>query len=125
MRAHAAGPSLDSLLPGLLELPPQELEKAVEEAFLDTFWGSLAAPRVLDSFRNLRAGKDLVKEWPGLGLQQANSYLEGLSAVPFPDVYGGAYKWLEALEKQTPAILEEFLAATADPELEKKGNNIW
>lgn len=36
----------------------------------------------------------------GLGLQHANSYLEGLSAVPFPDPYSGAYKWLEALEKQ-------------------------
>lgn len=31
----------------------------------DTFWGSLAAPRVLESFRNLQAGKELEKEWPG------------------------------------------------------------
>ena len=39
----------------------------------------------------------------GLGLQHANSYLEGLSAVPFPDPYSGSYKWLEALEKQVGA----------------------
>ncbi|KAI7836855.1 hypothetical protein COHA_009308 [Chlorella ohadii] len=123
--ASAAAPSLDGILAGLLELPPAELEKAVEDAFLDTFWGSLAAPRVLDSFRNLQAGKELKKEWPGLGLQHANSYLEGLSAVPFPDPYSGSYKWLEALEKQTPVILQEFLEVTADPELERKGNNIW
>lgn len=26
---------------------------------------------------------------------------------------------------QTPVILQEFLEVTADPELERKGNNIW
>ena len=33
VRASAAAPGLDSILSGLLELPPQELEKAVEDAF--------------------------------------------------------------------------------------------
>lgn len=31
----------------------------------DTFWGSLAAPRVLDSFKRLQTGEELIKEWPG------------------------------------------------------------
>lgn len=39
----------------------------------------------------------------GLGKQEANSYLEGLTAVPFPDPYGGAYPWLQALEPQVRA----------------------
>lgn len=30
-----------------------------------------------------------------------------------------------ALPLQTPVILQEFLEVTADPELERKGNNIW
>ncbi len=36
--ASAAAPSLDGILAGLLELPPAELEKAVEDAFLVS-WG--------------------------------------------------------------------------------------
>lgn len=66
----------------------------------ETFWGSLAAPRVLDSFLSLQAGEELRTEHPGQGLQEANSFLKGLSAAAFPDPYGGAYKWLEALEPQ-------------------------
>lgn len=35
-----------------------------------------------------------------MGLEHANSYMEGLSTTPFPDPYSGAYKWLQAVEAQ-------------------------
>lgn len=48
----------------------------------------------------LQAGEEFVKEHPGLGLEHANSYIQGLSTTPFPDPYSGAYKWLQAVEAQ-------------------------
>ncbi len=48
----------------------------------------------------LQAGEEFVKEHPGLGLEHANSYIEGLSTTPFPDPHSGAYKWLQAVEPQ-------------------------
>ncbi len=55
---------------GLLPSRPHTRPSAAlpSHTWQDTFWGSLAAPRVLDSFRNLQAGKELKKEWPGAGL---------------------------------------------------------
>ena len=162
--AAAAAAALDvgaPRLPGLdlshAALPPAELTKAVKGAFREVFWGSLAAPRVLDSFLRLQArgegvegrrsssslltsrrarparqlstrplqrshllqrscppaprhpttplqaGEELDRQLPGLGRQHANSYLEGLSATPFPDPYSGAYRWLEELEARVRA----------------------
>jgi hypothetical protein len=72
----------------------------VEEAFQETFWGSLAAPRVLESYRCLLSGKVLEREWPGQGHQLANSFLEGLSAVACPDITGPGYEWLQEVERQ-------------------------
>lgn len=45
-----------------------------------------------------------MKEHPGLGLEHANSYIEGLSTTPFPDPYSGAYKWLQAVEAQASGL---------------------
>lgn len=50
------------LLAGFMPTPPFPPHPSHIQ---DTFWGSLEAPRVLDSFRNLQAGKELEKEWPG------------------------------------------------------------
>lgn len=106
-------------------LRDDELGAAVLATFEELFWGALAAPRVLDSFRRLQAGEEFVKEHPGLGLEHANSYIQGLSTTPFPDPYSGAYKWLQAVEAQAAAIQREFLEVTRDPDLARKGNNIW
>lgn len=67
----------------------------LEEAFLALFAGELAVPRVLASFRRVRSGDEYVHKWPGLGLQRAASYMEGLAAHPFPDIHSNpGYAWL-------------------------------
>lgn len=103
-----------------------QLAERLEEAFQDTFWGATAAPRVLASLRRSQAGNDFVKQWPGKGLQHASSYIEGLSAEPFPDPHSGPYPWLEAVEAAAGDILAEFREVTADAEaLAAKGNDVW
>ncbi|GAB4817195.1 hypothetical protein N2152v2_004241 [Parachlorella kessleri] len=103
-----------------------EKARRIEEAFEDLFWGATAAPRVLESFRRLQAGRVLIKDHPGLGRQHAESYIEGLSAEPFPDVHSGAYPWLEAVEAAAADIWQEFQQVTSDPEgLAARGNSIW
>jgi hypothetical protein len=102
------------------------LGAAVEAAFLEVFAGAAAAPRVLASFRRLRAGQPFERDHPGRGLQRADSYVEGLTATPFPDPASGAYPWIPALEVAAPAIHAEFLAVSADAEgLKRRGNNVW
>ncbi|EFN52042.1 hypothetical protein CHLNCDRAFT_58968 [Chlorella variabilis] len=122
----AVGPDLEFLRSAApATLSQEELGKAVEEAFEETFWGALAAPRVLDSYRRLLAGREYERHWPGLGLQVANSYIKGLTAAPLPDIQAPGYEWLLAVEQQADAILREFREVTADAELAAKGNNIW
>lgn len=98
----------------------------IENVFLDTFTGPLAAPRVLESFRRIRFGSEFQKHWPGLGLQKAESYVEGLSAEPFPDPYSGRYPWLLAVEENASIIQQEFQEMNANVEaLKSKGSNVW
>eukprot|EP00887_Chlorella_sp_A99_P002049 scaffold18.g2049.t1 len=74
----------------------------------------------------MNAGRDFVHQWPGMGLQHAGSYMEGLTPCPFPDLHNGQYEWLEAVEAAADDIWEEFQAVTADAEaLATKGENIW
>lgn len=97
----AVGPDLEFLRSAApATLSQEELGKAVEEAFEETFWGALAAPRVLDSYRRLLAGREYERHWPGLGLQVANSYIKGLTAAPLPDIQAPGYEWLLAVEQQ-------------------------
>lgn len=105
----------------------ESIGERIEAAFQTTFAAQGGAPRVLDSFRRLRDGLTFKQLWPGKGVQQADSYIDGLSAEPFPEVHSGAYPWLEAVEQQAAVILEEFRAAMADggAALKAKGNKIW
>lgn len=110
----------------IMTAPEMGIGAQIEAAFLETFWGERAAPRVLASFRRLRSGQEHVQLWPGEGLQRAESYIEGLSACAFPDPYSGTYPWLEAVEKQADVIIEEFEAVTADASaLQARGANVW
>jgi hypothetical protein len=98
----------------------------VEAAFVDVFRGAHAAPRVLDSFRRLRAGDEYVHVWPGKGVQRAGSFMEGLSAEPFPDLHNGQYGWLEHVEEHAQVIQKEFSMAMEDPgSMLVRGNRIW
>ncbi|KAL4436677.1 hypothetical protein ABPG75_003816 [Micractinium tetrahymenae] len=118
-------PSLEAFRVAEPPLSDEQLGAAVQAAFEELFWGALAAPRVLDSFRRLQAGQEFIKEHPGLGLEHANSYIAGLATTPFPDPYSGAYRWLQAVEAQAAEIQQEFFQVTRDPDLARKGNNIW
>lgn len=103
-----------------------DLSALIEASFQAIFTGPLAAPRVLDSFRRLKAGDEYVHQWPGLGLQRAESYIAGLTAHPYPDAHGGAYPWLVAVEQSAAVIQEEFARVTADAaRLAACGNNVW
>ena len=96
----------------------------VEAAFIDVFGNS--APRVLESFRRLRRGEEFVQVHPGEGLQRAGSFMEGLTAVAFPDMNNGQYGWLKAVEDNAHIIQKEFALAMKDPgSMMVRGNRIW
>jgi hypothetical protein len=109
----------------IISAPTAGVGAAIDSAFTETFWGERAAPRVLESFRRLAAGQEYVALFPGEGLQRAESYVEGLTACPFPDPYGGAYPWLEEVEKQAEVVKQEFALVSADSNALAKGNNVW
>jgi hypothetical protein len=109
----------------IISAPTAGVGAAIDAAFTETFWGERAAPRVLDSFRRLAAGQEYVALFPGEGLQRAESYVEGLTACPFPDPYSGVYPWLEEVEKQAEVVKKEFQAVSADGNALSKGNNVW
>ena len=80
---------------------------------------------MLNSFRRLAAGQEHVHLFPGQGLQRAESYVEGLTAAPFPDSHSGAYPWLEEIERQADVIKTEFQEVCATPGALAKGTNVW
>lgn len=98
----------------------------VEAAFLDVFSGANAAPRVLDSFQRLCRGEEYVHVWPGQGVQRAGSFMEGLTATPFPDIENGQYDWLKHIEDNAAVIQKEFEIAMKDPgSLLVRGTRVW
>lgn len=98
----------------------------VEAAFLDVFAGVNAAPRVLDSFQRLCRGEEYVHLWPGKGVQRAGSFMEGLTAEPFPDIEEKGYEWLKDVEHHADVIRKEFQAAMKDPgSMLVVGNKVW
>jgi hypothetical protein len=125
----AAAPTPASATPvggdAIITAPSAGIGAAIDAAFRETFWGATAAPRVLSSFRRLAAGQEHVALHPGQGLQRAESFVEGLTACPFPDPFSGAYPWLEEVKRQYPAIKTEFEAVSATPDALAKGNNVW
>lgn len=61
----------------------------------------------------------------GKGLQEASSYIAGLTPVPYWDVHGGSFPWLEELEKNYEVIRDELMEGLKNPNLENLGNSIW
>ena len=107
--------------------PEEGLGAIIESAFRETFWGACAAPRVLKSFQRVRAGIEHEEYFPGKGLQRAGSFVEGLTAEPFPDLESEDYAWLKAIENRADEIREEFLQVMAEGEesIKAKGINVW
>lgn len=142
----SAAAALDEALPAAAldapPLPPQQqhqqqpaagggddaLGDAIEAAFLRIFSGPADCPRVLASWRRLRAGDEFARDWPGLGRQQCASYMEGLPEPPppFPDLSSPGYEWLLEVERSAEIIIEEFERVTANAAaLERQGNCVW
>lgn len=117
--------------------------KVIRAAFEAAFGPEMrGVERVWDSFERLRRGEEFRKDWPELGEQRANSYVEGLRAEPFPDLNAedGGYAWLLALEAKAARVRDEFgrVALGSDGKstekkrkmkkksrLEKEGNSVW
>lgn len=98
----------------------------VEAAFLEVFSGVNAAPRVLDSFSRLCRGEEYVHLWPGQGVQRAGSFMEGLTAVAFPELDNDQYAWLQHIEDHADVIRKEFAQAMKDPgSMLVRGTRIW
>ena len=96
----------------------------VEATFIDVFDNK--ANRVLESFRRLRRGEEFVEVHPGQGVQRAGSYMEGLTAVAFPDMHSGQYEWLKKVEENAHVIQKEFASAMKDPgSMMVRGNRVW
>ena len=103
----------------------------IEGAFEETF-GTLKVQRALDSFTRIMRDETFVKDWPGMGRQEAFSFVEGLLAKPFHDIDAAAgergFAWAAALEKQAGVIAAELKAATAPDAAEKlarSGSRVW
>lgn len=96
----------------------------VEAAFIEVFDNK--APRVLECFRRLRRGEEFVQVHPGEGVQRAGSYMEGLTAVAFPEMNSGQYEWLKTVEENAHVIQKEFALAMKDPgSMLVRGNRVW
>jgi hypothetical protein len=133
-RCHAAAalrPRASSLSSALLP-PPSEEESRVEAAFRAQF-ANAPVERALASFTRMARGAPFEHVWPGRGLQQANSYVEGLSAAPFHELNPAAgelgFAWMAALERSAGVIAAELAAASApgaaEAALKRKGSRIW
>ena len=61
----------------------------------------------------------------GLGVQEASSYIAGLTARPYWDVHGGSFPWMVTLEKNYETIRDELRAGLANPDVERLGNSVW
>ena len=81
--------------------------------------------RVRDSLRfTLADGVHRVNH-EGKGVQEASSYIAGLTATPYWDVHGGSFPWMVELERNFEIIRDELKAGLANPDLERLGNSVW
>ena len=105
---------------------PGTLAARVEEAVC-TVYGADGTERVRLSLSKLSAGVPLERTLDPaheLMVQQANSYIEDLSAVPWHDA--SKYRWAGKLEQKWTVVRDELRAALRDSgKLEALGNNVW
>lgn len=81
--------------------------------------------RVRDSLRFTLADGVHKVNHTGLGVQEASSYIAGLTARPYWDVHGGSFPWMVTLEKNYETIRDELRAGLANPDVERLGNSVW
>ena len=87
--------------------------------------------RVIESWRALDREEILAKPFGDLdddyAKQEARSFLEGLTTVPFWDVKAtkGLKEYAKKLEQHYKTIREEFLSVSSDSGAMSGGNNVW
>ena len=84
-----------------------------------------AVDRVVESLRFTLADGMHEELHEGKGLQQSSSYIKGLTPVPYWDVHGGQFPWMEELEKHYETIRDELVEGLNNPNLERQGNSVW
>lgn len=126
--APACAPRLRSTHRRPAALPPTTPDTRVETAFRELFGTSPAMERVLASYTRAESGPPYECLHAGLGLQQASSYIEGLSARPWLEVDAAkgeaGHAWAAALQPHWQAIAAEVQSASARG-VERKGSNVW
>jgi len=99
---------------------------SIEDAVFAVY-GSKGTERVRQSLRALSDGVPLDRALGDSGhelmVQQANSYIESLTAQPWHD--SKKHKWAAKLEQKWTVVRDELRKNLADTSLESRGNNIW
>ena len=90
-------------------------------------YGTGGTGRVRKSLRALSDGIDLNRPVGDSGhelmVQQANSYIESLTAMPWHDAK--KHKWASKLEQKWKIVADELKKSLQDDALSQKGNNVW
>ena len=104
---------------------PGTLASRVEDAVCRVY-GASGTERVRGSLQKLSDGIPLDRRLAPHELmqQQANSYIEDLTPMPWHDA--SKYKWTAKLEQKWRVVREELRQAVADEEaLKAAGNSVW
>ena len=105
---------------------PGTLSSRVEDAVCFVY-GAGGTARVRKSLRKLSDGETLdrtIDESHELMVQQANSFVEELTAKPWHDAT--KYKWAKQLESKWRVVSKELAASLRDSKkLSASGNNVW
>jgi hypothetical protein len=105
---------------GAMRMGAIGLGQAIEVGVLKRY--PVGTERVIKAWDRLRSGLEFKEETP-FGVQQAGSYLPGLSARPWHEE--SSFEWAVGLENRAEEIQKEFAAVSAGAELKKKGTNVW
>jgi|Transcript_3122 hypothetical protein len=92
---------------------------------MDDIYGNANCTRIKKSLDLTLSGAEVHRQIEGKGEQRASSYIEGLNAIPYHDVYNGNFIWMEILEREHERIQRELEGALANPELATLGNSVW
>ena len=107
---------------------PGTLAGKVEDAVCSVY-GSSGTERVRKSLRALSDGVNLdrtIDESHELMKQQANSFVDGLTAKPWWQDDLAKYKWSKQLEKNWKVVAKELKESLRDEAaLTSAGNNVW
>jgi aspartyl/asparaginyl beta-hydroxylase (cupin superfamily) len=96
------------------------------EQALRVKFGSDQIERVITAWTRMRRGETFELDHPGQGLQQAASYMPGLTAKAWHDTTDAAlFPWAAALEQHAAEITAELQEVMAREDVYEVGTNVW